>query len=707
MLGANRTTLTCKFMICLAFCLVVLTWIETGYAQGFDRPVYIPDPVLKASIEEALGLFDPTPSDMEGLESLEIIRREREPGGIRDLTGLEYATNLHTLWLREHEFSDIDVVAYMPHLSVLHLSRNDIYDLTPLAGLTQLEYLDLHANRIRDIDALGDLTNLTTLILRYNDVSDIEVLRNLTNLAALNLQSNAVSDISAVEALSQLELLNIVDNSVEDLSPLVTLTHLNRLHANRNHIQNLAPLAELPDIQELDLFQNWIDDISPLVALTGLNILDLRYNTLNPSAYCSDLQSTYNNNPDISLDYDYRQEAATGLAASQGTYTRQIQLTWSPVCNGPLYQTSYRVWRAKEDQPVSTRVSISDCQTLTHYVDTNIAPGVRYRYWVGTCASDPTRGFDVFSAASVGWSRTSLPLYVNSQVSDPCEDGTMEHPYNSIQEAISAAPPHATIYISGETFHEDLRIEGKTLQLTGRHPDAPNHMTFPVLVGNGTGPLLLCRDTNDPIRLEGLVLTCHTDIHQSALQVQSADLMLKNCLVAGIHTSEPNLAIIHIQDSTLHLANCTLTDNRSAPDGDWIRLRDSRLRIANSILWNNTPNTLVPLLRSEASIAYSIVPPSWTGTESFSLDPQFARPGQWIAGPEGLPLWNMGDYHLRSRRGRWNPTSQTWLVDPINSPGIDRGDPNTPLGDEHRPHGNRINLGVYGGTSEASLTPPL
>jgi len=57
-----------------------------------------------------------------------------------------------------------------------------------------------------------------------------------------------------------------------------------------------------------------------------------------------------------------------------------------------------------------------------------------------------------------------------------------------------------------------------------------------------------------------------------------------------------------------------------------------------------------------------------------SVDPGFVDPG-------------LHDYHLVS-----------------DSPCIDAGDPDTPVGDEPEPNGQRINLGAYGGTSEARST---
>ena len=61
-----------------------------------------------------------------------------------------------------------------------------------------------------------------------------------------------------------------------------------------------------------------------------------------------------------------------------------------------------------------------------------------------------------------------------------------------------------------------------------------------------------------------------------------------------------------------------------------------------------------------------------------------------------------GDYHLKSQTGRWDPDGETWVTDAINSPSIDGGDPNSDSATEPWPNGNRINIGAYGNTPEAS-----
>lgn len=60
------------------------------------------------------------------------------------------------------------------------------------------------------------------------------------------------------------------------------------------------------------------------------------------------------------------------------------------------------------------------------------------------------------------------------------------------------------------------------------------------------------------------------------------------------------------------------------------------------------------------------------------------------------------DYHLQSKAGRWSGAD--WVADVNNSPCIDKGDPSSDFSKEKEDNGDRINMGRYGGTSQASLT---
>ncbi len=77
-----------------------------------------------------------------------------------------------------------------------------------------------------------------------------------------------------------------------------------------------------------------------------------------------------------------------------------------------------------------------------------------------------------------------------------------------------------------------------------------------------------------------------------------------------------------------------------------------------------------------------------------------------------------GDYHLRSEGWRWSREEihgSHWYYDPVTSPAVDAGDPMDSLGEEperalNDPEGqwgfnHAIDMGAYGGTTQASLAP--
>jgi formylglycine-generating enzyme required for sulfatase activity len=80
------------------------------------------------------------------------------------------------------------------------------------------------------------------------------------------------------------------------------------------------------------------------------------------------------------------------------------------------------------------------------------------------------------------------------------------------------------------------------------------------------------------------------------------------------------------------------------------------------------------------------------GPNSLNLDPLFASTSP---GSE--------DFHLQSVAGRWSFGGFT--NDFSTSPAIDAGYPGSPFSNESSPNGGRINMGAYGNTPEASLSP--
>ena len=187
---------------------------------------------------------------------------------------------------------------------------------------------------------------------------------------------------------------------------------------------------------------------------------------------------------------------------------------------------------------------------------------------------------------------------------------------------------------------------------------------------------------------------------------------LQNCLIAGNRT-------YGVYGGDPILANCTVADNGS------LGVSGNKPTISDSIVYFNNANGQNVSGKKSLTVVYSDIQGGATGQGNLNLDPSFAQRGSWVnSSGSAVPptqadpnsIWMCGDYHLASQGWRWSSTPQTWVWDEKTSPCIDAGDPTIPIGDEkaceagdplsERAGPNtRIDMGVYGGTSEASLAP--
>jgi hypothetical protein len=135
---------------------------------------------------------------------------------------------------------------------------------------------------------------------------------------------------------------------------------------------------------------------------------------------------------------------------------------------------------------------------------------------------------------------------------------------------------------------------------------------------------------------------------------------------------------------------------------------ESNLTLSNCVLWGNSANEgpQIALWRGGIlSISYSCLQ-GGQGDVYVGQDATL----NWLDGNiDGDPCFADeagGDYHLRSAAGRWDADTSSWIMDDGNSPCINAGNPGCSPVDEPAPNGNRINMGGYGGTAEASKSPP-
>ena len=247
--------------------------------------VRIPDPNLRALIAETLGKGANAPITVEDMERLRKIDA-RKDRGIKDLTGLQYATNLVELYLgwysgEGNQVKDLSPVAGLTNLRVLFLHHNPISDLSPVRGLINLTDLMLYDTLVSDISPVRGLTSLTILQFHGTEVTDLSPISGLINLKNLAFSDPDLSDISPVAGLINLERIFSWNHSISDLSALSGLTKLKAIDLCGGDISDLTPLGGLTGLKDLYLVGNDISDISPIAGLTGLERLNFAGNNIS------------------------------------------------------------------------------------------------------------------------------------------------------------------------------------------------------------------------------------------------------------------------------------------------------------------------------------------------------------------------------------------------------------------------------------------
>lgn len=118
-----------------------------------------------------------------------------------------------------------------------------------------------------------------------------------------------------------------------------------------------------------------------------------------------------------------------------------------------------------------------------------------------------------------------------------------------------------------------------------------------------------------------------------------------------------------------------------------------KVTVRNCIFWDENPPEGV--FATVADTSHCCIKDVWLNETKcfFAWDPLFVDPEN-------------GDFHLKSRAGRWDPKANDgqggWVKDDVHSPCIDVGSPTADFSNEPLPCGGRVNLGAYGNTSFAS-----
>ncbi|UCG59451.1 MAG: right-handed parallel beta-helix repeat-containing protein [Phycisphaerales bacterium] len=165
------------------------------------------------------------------------------------------------------------------------------------------------------------------------------------------------------------------------------------------------------------------------------------------------------------------------------------------------------------------------------------------------------------------------------------------------------------------------------------------------------------------------------------------------------------------------LSNCTFIDNRELGNDSANAIEHrgsspSSMKLTHCIIRNGDESIRTgPGGEASVAVTYSNIQGGWPGEGNIDEDPLFIDHGYWADANETNAIvepndpnavWIDGDYHLQSKAGRWDAEMNDWVRDEVSSPCIDAGNPGGPVGPEPFPNGGVVNMGAYGGTTEAS-----
>jgi CubicO group peptidase (beta-lactamase class C family) len=349
---------------------------------------------------------------------------------------------------------------------------------------------------------------------------------------------------------------------------------------------------------------------------------------------------------------------------------------------------------------------------LTFYLEMILVP--EHDFAVAVC----TNAFSMPAAIACSETLVSLfELHLQAEArrqagspDGPVENASIGIKYSTVQTAVDYAEGGEIIIIDPGVYYETIDLTDKNIILRGANSGLPSAATDTVLLGDGTTPVVLLSGNTEECILQGLTVTgggvgirvvgssaeitdcCVVTNKGAGIElVDEAQPSIHHCLVAdnggaGI-AMPPKTEGRKLLHSSPNVVNCTIVENGQEA------ILNGRPIIANSILYYNVTSSDAAQISSDlASVTYSDVQGGWPGEGNIDTDPLFVDPEN-------------GDYHLKSQAGRWNPASQSWIIDDVTSPCIDAGDPSTPIGLEPFNNNGIINMGAYGGTPEASKSP--
>ncbi|MGN4808595.1 leucine-rich repeat domain-containing protein [Bacillus cereus group sp. MYBK108-2] len=157
-----------------------------------------------------------TKEDLLQIKKLEILKEKGNE--IKDITGLEYMTNLENLTLEGVDLKNIEFISNLKQLNNVNVSHNQIEDITPLSSLENLQWLNLADNHIKDVTVIGSMLNLFSLNLAGNEIRDVRPLIQLGQWFTIDVgRQNIILNDAKINEEIQIPVYDLEGESIENI----------------------------------------------------------------------------------------------------------------------------------------------------------------------------------------------------------------------------------------------------------------------------------------------------------------------------------------------------------------------------------------------------------------------------------------------------------------------------------------------------------
>ena len=686
--------------------------------------------------------------------------------GITDVTGLEPLKTLQELYLDNTHPNQGNRIESVEKLYTLSLPSDAHVDIEVLLNLLwpadEYTYTRTLFEVILPIDEMIYIDALLDVLSHPDEQLYIDTLLDLVQPAdrqayQASLHEAILSLDGPVDVKSFLALMDPNEIGLVTTALYDTLLYPD----DPNHADSLLDIINPTDRQAyqealLQVVLAFGDraDIASLVTLVypqrqclaenkpKLRTLKLIGNPLNREAYVTlelmhEVRQHLCGNQLI-LRYSPSLYPPTGIRVSKGFEPDaphdHIRIQYDPHYSGPNNTSYYQVYRSETIDGPREALSVSyddesapyvqeEWLAATAFTDETAEPHRPYYYWVRAAMDANGLNGTGYSDMAVGFRGSIPPLWVGyaSDVLDSdAVHGSRQNPYTSIQKAIEDAASgvkQEVILLPGHYIEPiDFRKKAITVRSTEGLPQADGTLALGRISttwidGGQNGTVVSFASGEDSASvLQGLTITGGRAAYGGGILCSNSSPTIRNCLIMGNRATASGGGISCFE-SQAFFDNCTIVGNRSDYLGGAIETCENGdvSRFTNCIIRHNlsisatdpASNSLWVSGTNSPEVNYSIIDAEWLalGVDNNDREPPFIDSGDWGTNQQWIP----GDYHMVSRAGQYDVNQGKWVRDMEAEPGgpcIDRGHGEFAL--EPYPNGSRLNLGVYGGTPEAS-----